>query len=390
MMHSMTRFAFQSVRALAIAGALFGCSPETNEKPAAYVPYPVQVSGLTRGFVDVAHGGSSTCALHENGDVYCWGAADFVEPGLENHFATKPVRVDVPPMKALISGNDILMLTRTGSEIILLGAGRLYENAAPPGLRFIAPTEDGAHDQDTNCVFVDSGELRCNNLYYQFGDPITKIAPNVRQIAFNGPGSYVAVIDDGEVVCAGIGQCGLSYLSTEVAPKGYGSGPTLAEAPRAIHVSLGCLVGEDKLVYCWGRNSWGQLGTGATGWFDGKWRPALHVTNAKRVVATFTHTCAITESKQLWCWGSNSVGQLGIGYVSVGTCPELVDGVPLVHDPVPHSCAFGVFEPQHVLNDVEDVALTYGNTCVVLTGGSVKCWGRQDHGFLGNGVLKTE
>ena len=78
-----------------------------------------------------------------------------------------------------------------------------------------------------------------------------------------------------------------------------------------------------------------------------------------------SHSCGIIDTKDLFCWGSNSYGQLGIGSVYTGTftTPQYVDsGVVAVATGNEHSCA--LYETQ-----------------------IVKCWGKNDQGQLGTGNL---
>jgi alpha-tubulin suppressor-like RCC1 family protein len=81
------------------------------------------------------------------------------------------------------------------------------------------------------------------------------------------------------------------------------------------------------------------------------------------------HGCAITASGELRCWGSNQYGQLGQGNTNnIGndagesTVPVDLGG----HDAV-------------------DVSAGQEHTCAVLDDGSVRCWGRNDRGQLGQG-----
>ncbi len=83
-----------------------------------------------------------------------------------------------------------------------------------------------------------------------------------------------------------------------------------------------------------------------------------------RVSVGVNHTCAILGDGRLFCWGDNSWGQLGLGFsdtnVGDGLGPSLA-----VAGPVDLGGRRAV-----------DVSAGYGLTCVVLEHGGVRCWGR--------------
>lgn len=66
-------------------------------------------------------------------------------------------------------------------------------------------------------------------------------------------------------------------------------------------------------VQCWGDNEFGQVGNGITG---GQYDAPVDVLGLEQGVTALSagsnHTCAVTESGSVWCWGSNDQGQLGI------------------------------------------------------------------------------
>ncbi len=73
------------------------------------------------------------------------------------------------------------------------------------------------------------------------------------------------------------------------------------------------------------------------------------------------HTCAIRRDRTLWCWGANTVGQLGIGdSTDAQQSPVQVDGV------------------------WASVAAGHSHTCAIRDDGSLWCWGADDSGQLGN------
>jgi alpha-tubulin suppressor-like RCC1 family protein len=92
-----------------------------------------------------------------------------------------------------------------------------------------------------------------------------------------------------------------------------------------------CAILANKDLYCWGVDVYGQIGTG-TGTYvpmpvlkaDGT---PLH--DVVRVVARYNRTCAFTGDGALYCWGRNSEGQLGIGtFWNVGLATSIKASCP--------------------------------------------------------------
>ncbi|MGH7591578.1 MAG: RCC1 domain-containing protein [Gemmatimonadales bacterium] len=90
----------------------------------------------------------------------------------------------------------------------------------------------------------------------------------------------------------------------------------LANAPAFNHISSGdgdltCGTTADSTAYCWGANDVGQVGSGSSAVAVPD--PALVAGGLKfiSISPTYDHTCAIAAGGAAWCWGSNSYGQLG-------------------------------------------------------------------------------
>ena len=82
------------------------------------------------------------------------------------------------------------------------------------------------------------------------------------------------------------------------------------------------------------------------------------------------HTCALTTSGGVKCWGSSSSGRLGNGGSTSGSqfTPVDVHTSPSNEDP---------------LSDIDAISVGNSHTCALTTSGNVKCWG--NGGYLGNG-----
>lgn len=101
----------------------------------------------------------------------------------------------------------------------------------------------------------------------------------------------------------------------------YGPIPIRIETPaRFTSLATGqghtCGLSDDERVYCWGSNDAGQLGDGTT---TDRATPAealLPAISFKSVVAGKAATCAVSITREAWCWGENELGVLGRGVTS--------------------------------------------------------------------------
>ncbi|MFH1653246.1 MAG: hypothetical protein ABIE74_04230 [Pseudomonadota bacterium] len=92
------------------------------------------------------------------------------------------------------------------------------------------------------------------------------------------------------------------------------------------------------------------------------------------------HTCAITDAGELWCWGANDYGQVGIGS-NTQNCNDDVCRYP---NQVTSNTSS---KSSTTNNDVKWASVSVGNeyTCGIKTDGTVWCWGNNRGGQLGNG-----
>src|SRR5262245_46138882 len=86
-----------------------------------------------------------------------------------------------------------------------------------------------------------------------------------------------------------------------------------ASAAPASMVTTGngfsCALMPDQTVWCWGKNTTGQLGVGnVTDSLVPEWVRTLPP--AIDVSAGHDHTCAVDTSHNVWCWGNNAFGQV--------------------------------------------------------------------------------
>jgi alpha-tubulin suppressor-like RCC1 family protein len=175
-------------------------------------------------------------------------------------------------------------------------------------------------------------------------------------------------------------------------------------------------------TFCWGSNTYGQLGDGTT---TGRTIPSLipGISGTTDVTVGFRHSCALKSDGTVSCWGFNSYGQLGNGTTVNRPNPTAVTGLTDVASIVAgddHTCALknngtarcwgrgvegqlgygdvtNIPAPVYVLNSDGATALNglsaltagYAHTCGLKNDGTTKCWGNNAYGQLGDGTYTT-
>jgi alpha-tubulin suppressor-like RCC1 family protein len=243
-----------------------------------------------------------------------------------------------------------------------------------PVLKAVAISAGEKH----TCVVTNAGYVNCwgNNEHGQLGDG-TMVNSNV-PVEVQGMYNVAAVAAGwahtcvltraGGVKCWGYNQNGelgngkTADSSTPVEVSGLATG-VVSIGTNEDHT---CAVTSDGAVLCWGLNKFGQLGDGTrtsrsvpveVQGLDGK---------AGRVAAGWGHTCVLAAAGGVQCWGNNEYGQLGYGQESSERLTPVM-----------------VLDLQ---SGVIGISAAGGQTCALILGGAVRCWGNNKYGQLGDGT----
>lgn len=323
---------------------------------------PVRVRGLS-SVQAIAAGELHTCALTSSGDVQCWGNND--------------------------SGQ--------------LGDGSTLNRSVPVRVRGLAPAQAITAGELHTCALTSPGNVLCwgSNDYGQLGNSATtnSFAPvevrglvSVKAVTA-GKVHTCAVLSSGAVACWGLNYHGELGTGTNIGPEACniaGSSYACSTVPSGVvklrkikTISAGtqhtCAVALQNSVFCWGNNWDGQLGHGKNLWLETCGSGLLvspcssspvpvekMPSPAAAVAAGQNHTCALTLSGKVMCWGSNEFGQLGAGTTKSSAAPV----------------------PVSQLSGVKVIASGMFHTCAVSASGKIHCWGNNDSGQLGAGTNK--
>lgn len=170
----------------------------------------------------------------------------------------------------------------------------------------------------------------------------------------------------GDVWCwgrGGDGQLGHSDTNDANAPVQVQFTPAGKPVALALGHNHSCVLTDTPQVWCWGRGEAGALGHGS----DGDSDVPVAVSSAltfESIAAGRQFTCARTDTDEVHCWGTNASGQLGIGDLGVGSqnTPAMLSGVSM-----------------------SAIALGEDHGCGLdASNGEVKCWGTPANFRLGN------
>jgi alpha-tubulin suppressor-like RCC1 family protein len=257
-------------------------------------PIPVPVSGGLP-FSSLSAGNANTCGLNFTGSAYCWG---YNSTGQLGNGTTTTSPIPVP-----VSG----------------------------GLTFSSINTGGGN----TCGLNSTGSAYCwgANNYGQLGNGTTTNSPIPVLVSGGltfssisaGGGSPCGLNSTGSAYCWGYnfnGQLGNGTITNSSIPVPVNGGLTFSSISSG--AGHACALNFTGTAYCWGANNFaGQLGDGT----NTDSRIPVLVSGGLTFSSITTgnkHTCGVTSTGIAYCWGYNSYGQLGINSISNTNFPVAV------------------------------------------------------------------
>ena len=382
-----------------------------NGTLSSYNPNPVKIMD---NVASVSLGNSHSAAITKDGSLYMWGKNDDGQlgDGTSSLFRSKPVKIMDNVASVSLGGNHSAAITKDSNLYMWgkndygqLGDGTTDNKTRPHRVASNVQSVKLGYSH-TTVISKDGGLYTWGYNYYgQLGNGTTTNSNNPIKIMNDavdcaGGGNHtIALKKDGTVYTWGrnsYGQLGDGtttnrkssvaiqiYDHTNVLTSSgikYGIIPdngnySFESTGEIVQVAAGsshtAAVTKDGDLYMWGRNDDGQLGVYTN---VGKNAPvlvnnsttALPAKSVKYVALGYYHSATITKDGSLYMWGENNYGQLGDGSTHTDR-----------------------YTPIKIMDNVASVSLGNSYSAAITKDGSLYMWGYNDYGQLGNGTLSS-
>lgn len=299
---------------------------------------PTKVPGLSH-VVELSAGDFHACARTDAGEVFCWGKGSRGEIGDGSNVerATRTRVASISDAVALAAGAEHTCALSRGGAVFCWGAndggqlgdGTKSHRSAPVRVALPARAAGIAAASWTSCAWFQTGEVYC------WGD--------LHEPGPDNTGRFERVASPRRVrTISGVAQVAVGYA----------------------HICARTSAGS---VVCWGVSHLGNAtpqGSSAPDFVI----PVPGLGRVVDLVASAEHTCARSEEGRVLCFGK------GLHAPSSGMDPEPPASVPLA---VPG------------LSGVVELATGANHTCARMPDASIRCWGDNDDGQLGDGTREA-
>jgi alpha-tubulin suppressor-like RCC1 family protein len=323
---------------------------------------------LTGAAIDIGVGFMHACALLEDRTVHCWGSNDAGQLGIDSRDSVGITLEGLPPRAALLGGQAVVSL---------------------------------AVGYNHNCALMQDRSVRCwgSSRFGQLGradDQPVGVSPGsmppratwfatdgVVQLVSDGTNQTCVMRENQRVYCWGLNTYGeLGAWTTD--PVSLTTPARSMPSVAAVNFSVSKILSpqcvmrvDDNATFCWGQSRFGQLGQGNTeaiGDQPGEYavQPQFSFTPVTITNRT-TVLCAIDGTGRVQCFGGISMHGIGYGTTALrGNLPEHLPGVDL-----------------DLGGPARSVSIGGQFLCALMVDNTIRCWGSDRDGTLGNGLPIT-
>ena len=285
-----------------------------------------------------------TCAVHDNGDISCWGPGTEGQLGQgddDTHHLPELVP-DIYDAEAIAVGPSFTCAVHARGDVSCWGrnrSGQLGDGTSvssrdePTLIRGLRDIEAISAGESHVCAIDDDGDLYCWGWVYDDTPTWVRTPDDVISVSMGG--TQTCITTDGGLV-----YCWNSKATTPAEMTRIGT------IDDAVKVTVGdgtaCVLHDDGAVSCWGRNTVGQVGDGTTTRRTDPVRvsgitDAVDVSVSSGSPDVDPHACVLHQNRSVSCWGGNNLGQLRDLTNDNGLTPQrtrLLNRVPSSRVPV--------------------------------------------------------
>jgi alpha-tubulin suppressor-like RCC1 family protein len=233
----------------------------------------------TLKFVLVGAGGNTSCG-NTSGGMYCWGEA------VGKPLSPMAVGSYINFSSIAVGNRHVCGVVSTSTTTTYCWGDNQYgQIGAPPSVVFFAGYVNQSWFYPTSRV-VTQEDFTCSDR------------------------------TDGAVECAGLGTYG-QLGNNQAGPGTQTIVPVVVGGGQQLHgVTTGsrhaCALDANSEAWCWGDDTRGQLGDNVSGLSSFTPQHVLGGVRFRALAAGLSHTCGISADNHIFCWGDNTFGQLGI------------------------------------------------------------------------------
>ncbi|MBY0515329.1 MAG: hypothetical protein K2P81_00370 [Bacteriovoracaceae bacterium] len=357
---------------------------------------PVQVTGLPiTTFKNItASNGSHTCVVTSSGRPWCWGRNDRGQLWIPNSTTYSTTALASPVLNSenyKAGGRNNCYIRQSEKALYCEGSnsfgllGDFSPIAYANGERYVLSTRLGQF----NGILDD---IRISNIArFSLNRPVLNLVAPVAQQSVPRPNISISVIstialDMNTIAIKLNGQptsglvlngqylegqlatdllVGKNTLEVQVKDTQGGTGilnvdlryytQSQANSPMKVlsRNNNSCYLEYDGDLWCWGSNEFGQLGLADRKAHSSPIKNSL-INDLIDFEMSQSTICGVNRANEIYCWGSNGFGELGSGiFIASSFYPEKVT----------------------LSGSVQKLISGYGGFCAILTNGGVSCWG---------------